>query len=64
MLLDSGATGLVMSLDFAKKNKFKTRRLERLMFQEIQGENVNRYNMRSGVECYIRDVMNGSKTVS
>ena len=64
MLLDSGATGLVMSLDFAKKNKFKTRRLKRLMFQEIQGEDVNRYNMRSEVECYIRDVMNGSKTVS
>ena len=30
-LLDSGATGLVMSLEFAKKQGFKLKRLERLM---------------------------------
>jgi len=30
--LDSDATGLVMSLEFARKNKFKMRRLERLIY--------------------------------
>jgi len=30
-LLDSGATGLVMSLEFAKKQDFKLKKLERLM---------------------------------
>ena len=30
-LLDSGATGLVMSSEFAKKQGFKLKRLERLM---------------------------------
>jgi len=30
-LLDSGATGLVMSLEFAKKQGFKLKKLERLM---------------------------------
>ena len=29
--MDSGATGLVMSLEFAKKQGFKLKRLERLM---------------------------------
>ena len=31
MLLDSGATGLVMSSEFAKRQGFKLKRLERLM---------------------------------
>ena len=31
VLLDSGATGLVMSLEFAKKQEFKLKKLERLM---------------------------------
>jgi len=30
-LLDSGATGLVISLEFAKKQGFKLKKLERLM---------------------------------
>ena len=30
-MLDSGATGLVMSSEFAKKQGFKLKRLERLM---------------------------------
>jgi len=30
-LLDSGVTGLVMSLEFAKKQNFKLKKLERLM---------------------------------
>ena len=33
-LLDSGATGLVMSLEFAKKQGFKLKRLERPMCQD------------------------------
>ena len=33
-LLDSGATGLVMSLEFAKKQRFKLKRLERPMCQD------------------------------
>jgi len=31
VLLDSGATGLVMSSEFAKKQRFKLKKLERLM---------------------------------
>ena len=31
-LLDSGTTGLVMSLEFVKKNKFKKKRLERPIY--------------------------------
>jgi len=36
-LLDSGATGIVMSSEFAKKQGFKLKKLERLM----QVRNVN-----------------------
>jgi len=32
VLLDSGATGLVMSSEFARKQGFKLKRLERLMY--------------------------------
>jgi len=32
VLFDSRATGLVMSLEFAKKNKFKKKKLERLIY--------------------------------
>ena len=31
VLLDSGTTGLVMSLEFARKQDFKLKKLERLM---------------------------------
>jgi len=31
-LLDSGATGLVMSSEFARKQRFKLKKLERLMY--------------------------------
>ena len=31
-LLDSGATGLIMSEEFAKKHKFKRTKLERLVY--------------------------------
>ena len=31
-LLDSGATGLVMSLEFAKKQGFKLKKLDRSMY--------------------------------
>ena len=31
-LLDSGTTGLVMSSEFARKNKFKKKKLERLIY--------------------------------
>ncbi len=31
VLLDSGATGLIMSSEFAKKQDFKLKKLERLM---------------------------------
>ena len=32
MLLDSGATELVMSLEFAKKQKFKLKKFEKLIY--------------------------------
>ena len=32
VLLDSGVIGLVMSLEFARKNKFKKKKLERLIY--------------------------------
>jgi len=37
VLLNSGVTGLVMSLEFARKNKFKKKKLERLIYMR----NVN-----------------------
>ena len=43
-LLDSGATGLVMSLEFARKKGFKLKKLERLM----QVRNVDRSFNREG----------------
>jgi len=34
VLLDSGAMGLVISLEFVKKNEFKKKKLERLIYKE------------------------------
>ena len=46
-LLDSGATGLVMSSEFAKKQSFKLRKLERLM----QVRNIDRtFNQEGPIE--------------
>ena len=36
VLLDSSATGLVMSLEFVKKNKFRKKRLNRLIYEEYE----------------------------
>ena len=44
VLLDSGATGLVMSFEFTKKQGFKLKKLERL----IQVRNVDRSFNREG----------------
>ena len=44
VLLDSGATGLVMSSEFAKKKRFKLKKLERPM----QVRNVNGSFNREG----------------
>ena len=44
-LLDSGATGLVMSLEFARKKVFKLKKLERPM----QVRNMNRLFNREGL---------------
>ena len=41
-LLDSGATGLVMSSEFARKQGFKLKRLERLMNTRNVGESLNK----------------------
>ena len=41
-LLDSGATGLVMSSEFAKKQDFKLKRLERLMNIRNVDESLNK----------------------
>ena len=47
VLLDSGATGLVMSSEFARKQGFKLKKLERL----IQVRNVNRsFNKEGPIE--------------
>ena len=46
-LLDSGATGLVMSSEFARKKEFKLKRLERPM----QVRNMNRsFNKEGPIE--------------
>jgi len=46
-LLDSGATGLVMSSEFAKKQSFKLKKLER----PIQVRNVDRFfNRKEPIE--------------
>ena len=44
-LLDSGVTGLVMSLEFARKKGFKLKKLER----PIQVRNVDRFFNRKGL---------------
>ena len=44
ILLDSGATGLVMSSEFAKKQNFKLKKLER----PIQVRNVDGFFNREG----------------
>ena len=41
-LLDSGATGLVMSSDFARKQGFKLKRLERLMYVRNMDGSLNK----------------------
>ena len=71
-LLDSGVTGLVMSSEFAKKQSFKLKKLERL----IQVRNVDRSFNKEGpientveVNIYLKrhrerteiDVMGGQK---
>ena len=45
VLLDSGATGLVMSSEFARKKEFKLKRLER----PIQVRNMNRSFNKEGL---------------
>ena len=35
-LLNSRATGLVMSLEFARKNKFKKKKLERSIYEKYR----------------------------
>ena len=42
VLLDSGATGLVMSLEFVKKQGFKLKKLERLMNVRNIDESLNK----------------------
>ena len=32
MFLDSGATGLIMSLEFARKQRFKLKKIKRLIY--------------------------------
>ena len=51
-LLDNGATGLVMSSEFAKKQRFKLKRLERLMYIR----NMNRSLNKEGPIEYIVEV--------
>ena len=47
VLLNSGVTGLVMSLEFARKNKFKKKKLERLIYMR----NVNGiFNYKGPIE--------------
>ena len=45
VLLDSGATGLVMSFEFTRKQSFKLKKLERL----IQMRNMNRSFNKEGL---------------
>jgi len=42
VLLDSGATGLVMSSEFARKQGFKLKRLERLMHVRNVDSSLNK----------------------
>jgi len=58
--LDSGVVGLVISLEFAKKNKFKKKRLERLIYVR----NVNSTFNYKGLIEYMVEVelfFNGHK---
>ena len=42
VLLDSGATGLVMSSEFARKQGFKLKRLERPMYVRNMDSSLNK----------------------
>jgi len=42
VLLDSGATGLVMSLEFARKQRFKLKRIKRLIYVRNVDETLNK----------------------
>jgi len=42
VLLDSGATGLVMSLEFVKKQEFKLKKLERPMYVRNMDGSLNK----------------------
>ena len=53
-LLDSGATGLVMSSEFAKKQGFKLKRLKRLMnVRNVDGSLNNEGPIENTVEFNI-----------
>ena len=53
-LLDSGATGLVMSSEFAKKQSFKLKRLERPMnVRNVDGLLNNEGSIENTVEVNI-----------
>ena len=51
-LLDSGVTGLVISLEFVRKNRFKIKKLERLIYIR----NVNSIFNHEGLIEYIVEV--------
>jgi len=56
VLLDSGATGLVMSEEFARRHKFKRMKLERLVYvRDVNGtlNYVGPIVNTVEVECYI-----------
>jgi len=54
VLLDSGATGLVMSLDFARKQEFKLKKLKRLIYIKNVNGTLNKEGLiESTVEVNI-----------
>jgi len=49
VLLNSGATGLVMSLEFARKHKFKKKKLDRKLPIYVRNMN-NTFNYKEPIE--------------
>ena len=51
MLLDSGAMGLVMSLEFTRKQRFKLKKIERLIYiRNIDGS----FNKKGPIKYMIK----------
>jgi len=63
VLLDSEVTGLVMSLDFVKKNRFKKRKLERPIYMRNVDRTFNYEGLMVEVELFYKEYKKRMETM-